>query len=295
MKIGFIYAAVLALACSPARAAVEFTAAMSAGSDETSVTRGLVDASNAKIEFIAGKTGGMEKGSYMLTRDGGQTIVLVNPHEKSYMKIDPTQMASAAGQLMNATKGFMSMEFKDPKVEKLSDAKGPSMLGLPTRQVKTRTSYTLETSVFGSKNVSHITREDEAFVTPKMSDSGFNLFLKQRSIRTGNADIDKLIELENSKIDGFPLKIISKTVTRDAKGREETTSTTYEITSLTQTAAAKNAFDIPEDYKDNMEEIGKELRKAQSANNSDDKDAGEGAATEAVNSLMKGLFGGSKR
>ncbi len=292
-----VYAAVFAIACSQAMAAVEFSATMSSGPRDKSVTRGLVDGPNARIEFAEGSAGGIQKGSYMLTRDGGSTITLVNPKEKSYMKIDPEQMAATAGQFMNATKGFMSMSFKDPKVETLSDEKGPAILGMPTRQVKTRTSYTVETSVFGNKSASQVTREEEIYVTQKLNDKGFNLFTKQRSIKTGNADIDKLMALESAKINGFPLKMISKNINRDAKGREEITSTTYEVTELKQTSAPKGSFDIPEGYKDSMAELGAEMRKAQKEAAAEDNDEGgeAGAATEAVNSLMKGLFGGGKR
>jgi len=297
MKKMCFYVTACTLTCSLAMAAVEFTASITTGPRDKSVTRGLVDGLNARIEFVEGKSTGMEKGSYMITRDGGKTITMVNPKDKTYMKIDPEQMASAAGQLMNATKGFMSMTFKNPTVETLEDEKGPAMLGLPTRRVKTKTAYTLETSVFGSKNISQVTREDEMWVTTKMSDPGFNLWLKQRNIKTGNEDIDKLIELETGKVKGFPLKTVSKTTTRDAKGREEIATTAYEITSLKETSAPKVAFDIPADYTDSMAELGEELRKAKKGA---EDDAGEhsenaGQATDAVNTLMKGLFGGGKR
>lgn len=301
MKKCYAYAAVCTLVCSQALAAVEFAAAISSGPRDKSTTRGLVDGLNARIEFVEGKPTGMEKGSYMITRDGGKTITMVDPREKTYMKIDPEQMASSVGQMMNATKGFMSMSFKNPTVETLEDEKGPAMLGLPTRRVKTRTAYTLETSVFGTKTVSQVTREDVMWVTTKMSDPGFNLWLRQRNVKTGNAEIDKLIELETGKVKGFPLKTESRTVTRDAKGREETALSTYEITAMKETSAPRTAFDIPPDYKDGMAALGEEMRKA-GREAEDDKEDGEesgktgpDAATDAVNSLMKGLFGGGRR
>lgn len=295
MKKLVAYITACTLVCSQAPAAVEFTASISSGPRDKSITRGLVDGLNARIEFVEGKSTGMEKGSYMITRDGGKTITMVNPEDKSFMKIDPEQMAATAGQMMNATKGFMSMTFKNPTVETLEDEKGPAMLGMPTRRVKTKTAYTLETSVFGTKNVSQVTREDEMWVTTKMNDPGFNLWQKQRRIKTGNEDIDKLIELEAGKVKGFPLKTVSKTVTRDAKGREETTSTVYELTALKDTSAPKTAFDIPSDYKDSMAELGEEMRKAKKEAGEDEDTGDAGPANDAVNSLMKGLFGGGKR
>jgi len=280
------------LAAMPALAAVEFTASISSGPRDKSTTRGLVDGENARIEFVTGKTSGMQKGSYMLTHDGGKTIYLVNPAEKSFMKIDPEKMAATAGQVMNAAKGFMDMRFSNPTVETLVDEKGPTLFDLPTRRVKTKTAYTVETSVFGTKSISHVTREDEMLVTQKMLDPGFNLWLKQRDIRTGNADIDKLIELESAKIKGFPLKVDSVTKNRDAKGREETVTASYMITSMNKTSAPANAFVMPEGYTDTMAEVGEELRKAQQGLEADDETPEN--VKGAVNTLMKGLFGGGR-
>lgn len=277
------------LAALPTMAAVEFTAAINSGPKDKSVTRGLVDGENARIEFVEGKSAGMEKGSYMLTRDGGKTIFLVNPAEKTYMKIDPEKMAATAGQFMNATKGFMDMSFSNPTVETLVDEKGPSLFGLPTRRVKTKTAYTMETRVFGSKSVTQVTREDEMLVTQKMLDPGFNLWMKQRNIRTGNADIDKLLELESAKIKGMPLKMDSVTRTRDAKGREETVTNSYAITAMSKTSTPANAFAMPEGYKDGMAELGEGLRQTQKDLDEDEETPAE--VKDTVNSLMKGLFG----
>jgi len=277
------------LAALPALAAVEFTAAISSGPGDKSVTRGLVDGENARIEFVEGKTAGMEKGSYMLTSDGGKTIYLVNPAEKTYMKIDPEKMAATAGQFMNAAKGFMDMSFSNPTVETLVDEKGPTLFGLPTRRVKTKTAYTMETRVFGSKTVSQVTREDEMLVTQKMLDPGFNLWMKQRNIRTGNADIDKLLELESAKLKGLPLKVDSVTRTRDAKGREETVTTSYAITAMKTTTAPANAFAMPVGYKDGMAELGEGMRQMQKDLDEDEETPPD--VKNSVNTLMKGLFG----
>lgn len=278
------------LAALPALAAVEFTAAVSSGPRDKSTMRGQVDGENARIEFLTGKTAGMEKGSYMLTRDGGKTIYLVNPAEKSFMKIDPEKMAATAGEVMNAAKGFVDMSFSNPTVETLLDEQGPTLFGLPTRRVKTKTAYTMETRVFGSKNVSQVTREDEMLVTQKMLDPGFNLWMKQRNVRTGNADIDKLIELENARIKGMPLKVDSITRTRDPKGRVETATSSYEITALRQTSAPPaSAFVLPEGYKDTMAEMGEGLRQVQK--DLDEDGDTPPAVKDTVNSLMKGLFG----
>ena len=285
--------ALAAVIATQVPAGVEFTASIASGPKDQATARGWVEGPNAKIEFSQASAG-MPQGSYMLTTDGGKTLYMVNPREKSYMKADPAQMAGAVGQIMDATKGFMNMTFSNPTVETLADEKGPAMHGMPTRRVKTRTAYTMETSVFGRKSVTHIEREDETWVTTALRDPGLKLWSRQQTVRTGNAEIDKLIELESAKVDGFPLKTVSVNRSRDARGREETTTATHEITSISKASIPAAVFVLPADYTDAMAELGEELRKAKAGmEESDEPPPPE--VKGAVDSIMKGIFGGGRR
>ncbi len=287
--------AVTSLIGTQAFAGIAFTASITSGPKDHSTLRGFADGPKAKIEFTGGTTGeNMPQGSYMLTRDGGTTLYLVNPGEKSYMKINPGQIASSVGQVMDATRGFVNMTFSNPSVERLEDKKGSVIHGLPTRHVKTKTTYTVETVIFGRKSVSNVAREDEMWITTALKDPGLNLWTQQRGMKTGNAEIDKLIELETSKFEGFPLRTVSVTRTSDARGRQETATTTYEITEIKHTSIPADTFEFPADYTDKMAEIGEELRKTQ-AEMKENGDAPPPAEVKsAINSIMKGIFGGGR-
>jgi len=52
-------------------------------------------------------------------------------------------MLGTAGAVMNGMGAMVKMDFSTPKVEKLADEDGGTLLGLPTRHVRYRTSYTL--------------------------------------------------------------------------------------------------------------------------------------------------------
>ena len=118
MKYRHLIAAIVLVSLAPAFAGLEFTTKTSDKSGMVTTAKGLVEGPKAKIEFVSGRGGpGMQKGNYMLSQDGGNTIYIVNPQEESYMKLDVDKVAATAGQFMNAAKGFMNMTASDPKVE----------------------------------------------------------------------------------------------------------------------------------------------------------------------------------
>ena len=296
MKRRYFIATLLVAATVPAFAGVEFMTKTSDARGTVTVAKGLVDGPRAKIEFVSGRGGpGMQKGNYMLSQDGGNTIYIVNPQEQSYMKLDVDKVAATAGQFMNAAKGFMNMTVSDPKIETLSDERGPKLHGYKTRHIKKRTSYTMTTSVFGRKDVTSISREDELWIADDLKDTGMQVWSKQRSVKTGHAEIDKLIEAEAAKLNGVPLKSVSMTTTKKSNGATEVTTLTNEITSLKKDRIPGKTFELPAGYKDSMAEMAAEMKRAGQEVEAETKNAPAGSPEEAINSLMKGLFGGGRK
>jgi len=294
-------ASVLLLTTTAALAGIDFTTQTSDASGPVATTRGLVDGDKAKIEFVSGRSGpGMQAGNYMLSQDGGKTLYMVNPKEESYMKLDLDKIASQVGMFMDAAKGFVSMTFSDPKVETLLDEKGPSMHGYATRHVKMRTAYTMSSSFFGRKDTTSVSRDDEMWVTKELKDAGMQIWAKQRSIRTGNADIDKVIAAETGKVSGIPLKTISVTTTRKGNGADDVVTATNAVTSLKTARVPAATFELPANYKDATAELAAEMKKAgeeldKEVNEEADPSAAKpGSPQDSVRKLMKGLFGGRK-
>jgi len=277
-------------------AGVEFTSKVSDERGRTiSSTRGWVDGSKAKIEEVSGRgSGGMEKGSYLLSKDGGKTIYMVDPQNKSYLKMDIDQLASQVGQFMNAAGAFVKLEFTNPEFKTLSDERGPKMYGLPTRHIKTETSYTVEASVFGRKNTTAISRKDEIWLTKKLNESGMKIWTQQRTIKTGNENIDKIIAAETKRLDGIPLKITSVTTTTENGGKAEVTTVTHEITSLKKAGISAKTFEIPAGYTNNNEEMASGLEALTKGLQEGTDSRNEGSPAQSINTFMNGLFGGKK-
>jgi len=278
-----------------ARAGVEFSSRVTDDqSREIALTKGVVDGPKARIDYLKSSADtGVKSGSYLLTKDGGKTIYMVDAENKSYLKMDIDKLASQVGDFMNAAGAFVRIKFSDPKFKTILNERGPKMFGLPTRHVKTETSYTVTAFVFGRRNVTTVSRQEEMWVTMKLKDSGMQIWTQQRRIKTGNKGLDKMIESETKRIKGIPLKLKSVTTTKQSNGKSETSTVMTEITSLKQVSVDAGKFEIPRDYKNNNEEIAAGINelKRQIKENNDTKHK-EGTPTESINKLMNGFFGG---
>lgn len=246
----------LAFACAtPAFAGITYTAVTSAdgkGAEmQASTVKAAVDSGKARVEFVSSGNPIMGKGTYLLTNDGGKTMYLVNPEEKSYSKWDLDAMMGAAGGVMKAMGGFMKMTFSDPKVEKLLEEPGPTMLGVPTTHYRFRTSYSMQMSVMGHKSASSNVTEEDIWTTTELGDPALGAWMRKGPPKTGDEQLDKLFSAEMSKVTGFPMKRVAKVTQTDANGKAQTSTTTMEVTALDRDAAVPPAtFAMPSGYEE---------------------------------------------
>lgn len=207
---------------------------------------GWVDGKKAKLEYRESANPVMKAGTYLVTQDGGQTLYLVNPAERSYSKWDMQAMMTLAGGAMQ----MMKMEFTDMKVEKLLDEPGETICGFPTRHCKIRTSYSMSMNFMGMKQASHVVQEQDVWSTAKLDAAGFAVWLKATQFKTGSEDLDKLISAETSKLQGFPLKTEMVQTTRNAKGKEKVTKSTCLVKEVKELKIDDAQFVPPADYKE---------------------------------------------
>ena len=205
-----------------------------------------VEGENAKVEFYQSKNPILEKGTYLITRDGGKTMYLVNPKEKTYSKWDMQAMMNIAGGAM----GMVKMEITKPEIQWLVEEPGSELLGYPTTHYKSRTSYETSISVIGMKSKSLISKEQDIWSTSTLTDPGLNMWLRDVP-KSGNEDLDNLIEAEMETVEGIPLKTITVTTTTDTKkNKSETSTMTMEVTKVETRTIPDSTFEIPEDYEE---------------------------------------------
>lgn len=211
---------------------------------QSSTVRAWVSEGNAKVLFEASENPMTESGSYLITRDGGQTIYLVNPEDKTFAKWDLEAMMQLASGAMK----MVNLKITDPKVEKLGEVLGEPILGVPTTHYKFRTSYGMQMKFFGMSQSNTIVQDEEIWSAPSLLDAGFGIWLRKSPPKTGDDQFDALMRSEMQKMNGFPLKRITVTTTTDKKGKQETTRTTMEVTDMKMQPIADSTFEIPADY-----------------------------------------------
>ncbi len=235
-----------------ARAGVHYqsdTTIETAQGPQKTVVESWIDGDKGRVDFKESSNPIAGKGTYMLTRDGGHTVILVDPEKKAYGEWDIDAMLGSAAAMMGSMGAVLKFEISDPKVETLLDEAGPALLGLPTRHYKYRTTYQMKIKVFGMGRANNVVSEEEMWVTDRLLDKSFGMWLKTGPPKTGNADFDRLIAAEMSKVKGVPLKSVTKTTT-STKGKSQVTTSRTEVTALDNFEKAPVSFEVPAGYEE---------------------------------------------
>jgi hypothetical protein len=207
--------------------------------------RGWIDGERARIDFVSGQAMPFANSGYMLSNDGGQTLYLVNPEERTYSEFDIEQMLGMAGTMMQAVGGVMRMEFTDTVNEKLGEEPGGTILGHPTTHYRYRTGYTMTMGVMGFKRSNRIDSEQDLWCAAGLQDAGFKVWLRPDRYRTGNEELDNIIRLQYQDLDCLPLRSRMTSVTKGDNQPESRTVTTTEVTVLREESAPAGTFDLP--------------------------------------------------
>jgi hypothetical protein len=245
--------ALVALSALPAAAGVHYkadtTTTPEGGKAQVTRVEAWVDGPQAKIVFVQSEQPMLSENSYLLTQDGGKTLLLVNPEDKTYMEWDIEGMLASFGGIMESMKGIVNLEFSDPKVEKLASEPGGELLGYPVTHSKYKTTYTTSIKVLGLKRASTTETVQDLWTTGAFGDPGLGVWLRTEPPATGMEDLDKLIAAEMGKVQGLPLKSVSVSTTTGHKGkREHTTRTETVVTELEKTSVPAGTFEIPAGY-----------------------------------------------
>ncbi len=242
-----------ALAALPAAAGVRYTAVSSAegqGAAKPTKVDAWVDGARAKIVFQQASAADLEAGEYLLTQDGGKTLYLVDPDEKTYAKWDLEAMFQALGSVMEAMGPMMNLSIDNVKVDKTGQSSGGTIQGLSTTHSTYKTTYDMTMKFFGRGHTNHVESIQDVWTTTALDDPAMAVWLRKAPI-TGFGELDKLVSAEMEKAHGFPLKTVTVSTTTNPKGKSQTTKTTMEVTSLdTSASIPASTFEIPAGYEE---------------------------------------------
>lgn len=234
---GFVYEAVQTL--DPDR-----------GKDQTQwQVRAWVDGESAKIQFDESTNPVAPKGSYLLTTDGGETLLLVDPKEETYAEWDLNALFAVFGSLMEGLDGVFNLDFEDVTSETLERKAGPEILGYPTTHVRSRTAYTMKMKAMGMRRQWTVDSVTDAWTTDEIDMPGMFVWLRSDPPSTGDEELDAMIRAEIERSEGLALRMETTTTNTDQKGRARTSKSTMEITKLEAQSIEPSTFEIPAGYR----------------------------------------------
>lgn len=196
-----LIALVLALLALPAFSAIEyeFIQKNTTNDDPVAPTRDLtgratIDGLRSRVEFVGGTA--YPPGSYVISNDGSQRLFFVDPEKRWYTEFN------AGGVVTALAASNIRIQNLKPTLTKHEETE--QMLGLPAEHFTLKLAYDITVTRKGTPISAHVETLIDSWRTPKYadvtSDSTFSV------PRTGNPEIDKLIEEETSRLKGFPLK-----------------------------------------------------------------------------------------
>ena len=145
-----------------------------------------------------------------LIANGARTLWILDRENKRYHEVtlssDARNLASASISVANVRSG----------VEK---APGPSIAGFPTEHWKLTTTYDMRVSMGEISLEQRVETVIEKWTTQAFGEL-VDPLASNESFKTGNAQLDQLIELETTRVTGFPLRQTVTITTRDIKERK---------------------------------------------------------------------------
>jgi hypothetical protein len=231
---------------TPVRAGAEFIAVTrneTSGSRLPSIgnatVRGRVDGDRGRLEYLESGLGSLPKGSIVVTTDGAQSTTLYNVEDHSCGDL-PVPGSAATGTRAQAP---TQMRYENLTVDKTLDEPGAKVHGAATRHLRYAIAYEAHTGGDSGKSL-HGSIASEVWVAPALKDGAFAMWLGAAP-RTGNPDADRRIADGMVAAKGAALKRIQRTTLRAEGGKEQTSTTTLEVTRLSPHRPSAKALAPP--------------------------------------------------
>ena len=242
----------LASIAVPCFAAIQYELSQKNTSVHTSVpsrdmtARVTIDGERSRIEFLSGNL--YPPNTYVVSTDSTGRLYFVDPSKQWYTEINTAGIATALGA------SGIKIENVKSNVETLPDRS--KIAGIETDHYRITISYDITVAMKNIPVKQHVTTEIDSWTTMKFGDVPQS-FLTRGNSRTGNPELDHLLDNQTSKISGFPLRQLVTTRTkydmpqRSKLERPSSRTMTREtwITKIQEIAAEPSQFTIPVTYR----------------------------------------------
>lgn len=201
-----------------------------------------------RVEYVDSNNELLPEGSYLLTRDGGQTVYLVRPAEQTYSVFSLEQIFGMLGQMQEMSGGIVDIDFKDPFSEAVEESPGGTILGHSTTRKQWRSGYTMDLKVAFMDQSNRVVTDTDAWIAPAIDDPALRVWFGAVPPGTGDPELDAVLRSGMDVYDGMVLKLEQTTTTTNKKGRQTSSTTVMEVTELRQESPDPALFVMPENF-----------------------------------------------
>lgn len=208
--------------------------------------RAIIDGESSRIDFLGGSL--YPPGTYVISTDGSRRLLFVDPAKEWFTEINTAGVATALGSSNIRISNFKSsLETKDDR---------PVIAGIPTEHTRLTLTYDITLTMKAMPLSQHVRTEIDTWATTRFAASSASSFLT--SMRTGNPDIDRLLDVEAMKVKGFPMRqtVTTRTLADLPPTKSELNVPTAKtiiremwVTSIREVAPDASVFLVPTSYR----------------------------------------------
>lgn len=240
----------LALVAVPTFAGIQYDFTQKHTTDDAvTPTRDLsgrvtIDGARSRVDFLSGNL--YPPGTYVVSTDGSHRLFFVDPTNRWYTEVNTAGFATALGAA--------DLRITNVKSEAEPRTETAKIAGLDAKHQRLNLSFDVAVVMKGLSLRQHARVEIDTWTTNKYADTDQGAL---DTLRTGNPEIDQLLDEEASKIKGFPLRrtvMIRMTSDVAAKSkievpRSKTITRETLVTSIRETTPDATMFIVPLTYK----------------------------------------------
>lgn len=198
----------LALIAVPSFAAIQYEFMLKNTSDDAAkpssdmTGRATVDGFRSRVEFLSGTL--YPPNTYVISTDSTGRLYFVDPAKQWFTEINTAGIATALGA------SGIKIENIKSNVETLPDRS--RIAGIETDHYRLTISYDITVAMKNIPVKQHVQTEIDSWTTTKFGDVPQSFLT--RGSRTGNPELDRLLDNQSQKISGFPLRQLVTTRTK---------------------------------------------------------------------------------
>jgi hypothetical protein len=189
----------LAWLALPSFGAVEYEFVQKTSSDDSSkpasdlTARAIVDGGRTRVDFIGGNA--YPPGTYVVSTEGAHKLVFVDPAKQWYTEFNAAHAASTLGAANIRIANLKS------EVRRLDDSQ--TIAGIETDHYRLTLTYEITLTMRNIPLRQRVQTDIDRWVTSRFASADA---FGTSTLRTGNPDVDALMEAESGRIPGFAMR-----------------------------------------------------------------------------------------